>query len=539
MKKKIKTSKDRIYIKEWMAFKPYNKQSPTDLYYLKLCNRVNELLINDHNAILGFYLEKEGIQTLSCFLVSYFEDVISGAGLWNSFVRKHEEMYGKKLPFYATEEYDEEEINEQDLAFLTWYFLNTYEVDDVLDPHEPLIHLLAGDVMEIFEEVYEIAPENEQLRAVYELSPDSDYYTVRNLVDKILFESYLFYPDTGLQLREAEEELIAKHGTHINLLSLLNDNRDRMTHASYTRLLSLRGKDWAAEILGNTHPLYTALSEMSDRVQGMFLYKGQDQTHIQLEHVASSKSFQLIKESFDHAEQLKDIDTMIFLGVVKWKGDWWFSGIFFTQPYDPATVMELKKAKEHKQEVAFLDQDEAKINEILEEQKQRFLEFNHGLPIAFMPTGKLNKFFKDFISYYNQSLNLSEQEQEKSRKKAAEEGLPELGDIFENDYSEYAEDGLVFFNPKSGGEVAIGMNSAFPAEENPFYREEESEDTFINLLISRDFSKEMVHYCIDYYKDDLPIFKEETGKVMLEELDFLLRFFKVESYHTKPAVSLV
>jgi hypothetical protein len=539
MKKKAKTSKDRIYIKEWMALKPYKKQSPTDLYYLKLCNRVYELLIRNNDTVLSFYLEKEDIQTLSCFLVSYFEDVISGTGLWNSFVRKHEELYGKKLPFYASEEYDEEEINEQDLAFLTWYFLNTYEWDEFLDPHEPLIHLLAGDVMEIFEEVYEIAPENEQLRAVYELSPDSDYYTVRNLMDKILFESYLFYPDTGLQLRDAEEELIAEHGNHINLLSLLNDNRDRMTHASYTRLLSLRGKDWAAQILGNTHPLYTALSEMSERVQGMFLYKGQDQTHIQLEHVASSKNFQLIKESFEHGDQLKDIDTMIFLGIVKWKGDWWFSGVFFTQPYNSATVKELKNSKEHQQGVAFMDQYEAKAHEIIEEQKQKFLEFNHGSLIAFLPTDKLNKFFKDFISYYNQSLNLSEEEQGKSRKKAAEVGLPEQGDVFDIDYSEYAEEGLVFFNPKSGGEVAIGMNSAFPAEENPFYREEESEDTFISLLISGDFSTELVHYCIDHYKDDLPIFKEETGKVMLEELDFLLRFFKVENYHTKPAISLV
>jgi hypothetical protein len=44
-------------------------------------------------------------------------------------------------------------------------------------------------------------------------------------------------------------------------------------------------------------------------------------------------------------------------------------------------------------------------------------------------------------------------------------------------------------------------------------------------------------YCIDNCKSKLPFFKDGDGKSYLKDIDFLLRFWKKENYHTKPAIT--
>jgi len=71
--------------------------------------------------IPGFYI---ALTELAAFLVCCFEDVISDLGLWRVFRDEHERMYGKRLPFYdLPDDYFEEEINFEDVAFLIWYYL--------------------------------------------------------------------------------------------------------------------------------------------------------------------------------------------------------------------------------------------------------------------------------------------------------------------------------------------------------------------------------------------------------------------------------
>ena len=532
--------KPKIYIKQWLELKPYKTHSPSDLYYLNLCNQVYEAVISSPEAfLLEMYLEPEELMSFSCFLVSYFEDLISGTNIWNIFVRQHEALEGKKIPFYDTEDYFEEEINQQDVTFLIWYFLNALQEDRFLSPHNEFMAALAATVMETFEEAWEEAPENTVLKQHYQLDANCDFYDARILMDTLLFKTYLFYPDTHLKLLVAEIELVEENRKDPNLPVLLNDNRDIYVYTSYTRLLSMQGKEWAAALLGKEHPLHDALLQLSPRVQGYFLYKGQDSTHITLEHIASAKSFRLLKESFEHAHTLKEIDTLVFISLANWKGDWWFSGVHFIQPYDPVVVTQEQNSLESKQRIAFLDHQEEKALELLEEQREKFLEFNGGSPIAFLPAPELSRFYKRFISYYNQSLNLSAQEMEETRERALGKVPDEKDPFSEEDFSDMPEDSLVFFNPRSGGEMAFGITSAFPAKDNPFYDPANSQESVIQLLISEEFSKELVHYCIDHYKDQLPFFQEDPGRQYLEDLDFLLRFWKAETYHTSPAMSFI
>ena len=96
---------------------------------------------------------------------------------------------------------------------------------------------------------------------------------------------------------------------------------------------------------------------------------------------------------------------------------------------------------------------------------------------------------------------------------------------------------MVFFNPQSGGEIALNVNNAFPLANNPFFEIEHSEDDTIHLLMSEEMSTELVMYCINNCKTELPFFNKGVGKMYLDDMDFLLRFWKRGNYHSKPSIT--
>ncbi|MDD3919528.1 MAG: DUF3843 family protein, partial [Candidatus Pacebacteria bacterium] len=140
----------RICIKDWLELKPYGKQTVTDSYYLKICNDVKKVITtNKQSFFLQRYLDNADISLLSCFLTSYFEDLISETNIWNSFVRTHQRLYRKQLPFYNLDQYYEEEINPQDISFLIWYFLNTVQEENFISPFNDFIVETAEKIIDV------------------------------------------------------------------------------------------------------------------------------------------------------------------------------------------------------------------------------------------------------------------------------------------------------------------------------------------------------------------------------------------------------
>lgn len=530
----------KIYLKDWLLFKPYSSQTPTDSYYLKLCNDVKFALTNNiQSFVLQIYLEKTALNQLACFLTSYFEDVISETNIWNSFISAHKRLYKKQLPFYEMDVYIEREVNTQDISFLIWYFLNTIQQEKFIAPYNDFIIETAKKVTGIFDKEWEYAPENENLKSFYQIDKkEEDFYVARNLIDVILFKSYLFFPDIFLSLKEEEDEIINDKKGGKNIMMFLNENRDATIHNSHTRLLSLTGKEWAAEIVGSKHPLCSEFLNLTQKIRGYFFYKGQNQDDVFLEHVASGKKFILTKKSFEYSDSLKKIDTIIFMGIAKWKDEWWFSGIQFQTPFDPDLVLDEKKSIKSRMAVNFLDFKSKETDEILEKQFKAFIDLNNGSQIAFMESDKIDEFCKAHIDFYNNSLNISDKEIKESKERRRKEGFFDVENEPEN-YFEGAETGLVFFNEKSGIEIALEVNSAFQMPNNPYFEKAISEEHILRLLMDKSISTELAMFCIDNCKTKLPFFKAGVGKRYLDDIDFLLRFWKKNNYHTKPSISFV
>ncbi len=531
-------SNDRIYIKQWLELKPYNNQAPTDGYYLKLCNEVKKNIIaNKQSSVFLIYLDNDEIDALACFLTSYLEDLISETNIWNSFLTIHNRLYGKQLPFYELAEYYENEINIQDICFLIWYFMNTIQQDKFFAPFNDFIINTSKNVMEIFENEWEYAPENELLKTFYSIDEgETDFYKVRKLIDTLLFKTYLFYPDTLLDLRDKEFEILKKSKNDENLSSFLNENRDNTLFKSYTRLLGLKGQEWISEILGQNHNLSKDFLKISKKIKGYFFYKDQDEENVFLEHIASGMKFSMTKKSFDHYEKLKEFDTILYLGIVEWRNEWWFSGVYFKIEFNADLVLNEKNSLDSRMEVNFLDHQSKDMHIILEGQLKAFKEFNNDLPIAFMNSDKIESFYKGYIEFFNNSLKLTDKEKEEATQRARKDGFFGKENETKN-FSEISDSGLVFFNPESGVEIALAINSAFPLKNNPYYNEEDSEEQIMSLFFAEDLSKELAMFCVNNFRYELPFFKSSEGKLLLDNIDFLLRFWKRGNYFSKPSVT--
>ena len=366
---------------------------------------------------------------------------------------------------------------------------------------------------------------------------ETDFYTARNLIDALLFNTYLFLPDTAIDLSIKEHEIFEESTDDENVLSYLNDNRDNFIHNEHTRLLGLRGTEWISEILTEQHPLSKYFTSLSPKISGYFFYKRQDEHDIFIEHIASGKKFKMTKKSFDHYQSLEEIDTILFMGIVLWMGEWWFTGIFFSTSFNADMVLDEKNSISSRKAVSFLDHKKNDIEDILAEQLKDFKDFNGGSQISFMYSNQIDSFLADFMQYHNEALGKTDEEYEEAKKRARKEGY--LGNKDKKSHFEDSEEqALVFFNPISGLEIVLAINSAFPDDQNPFYSEEESKDHIIQLLLAEEMSPELVRFCIENYRDKLPFFKDVIGKTYLENLDFLLRFCKRKNYHTKPQITL-
>ena len=273
--------------------------------------------------------------------------------------------------------------------------------------------------------------------------------------------------------------------------------------------------------LSSNHPLHQDFLDISNKILGLFLYKGQDKNNIFIEHIASGKKFNLTKRSFERSHVLTEVDTILFLGIVRWQGEWWFSGTFFKQPFNPDTILKEKSSMESRAVVNFLDYQNPEIDEILRKQILAFKNYNNDSLIAFLPSEKIEEFYKGYMEFYNETLNLSEKEVRKVKQRLKNDGF--IVKEKQKDFSKLSETGLVFFNPKSGVEIAFCINSAFPLPSNPYFKEEDSEDDVMYLLMHESFQKNWCCTVLNIASPGCPflltVSEKDTSKISISYSD--------------------
>jgi len=310
-------------------------------------------------------------------------------------------------------------------------------------------------------------------------------------------------------------------------MSMMREVTEDFAFNQRSKLLALSAKEWTNAFLGDSSKESSAICSLSRKIKGFFLFKSHDKNSVYFEHIASGMQFKMTKKSFDHATTL-DKDDIVYIGMVNYNEEWWFSGNFVKKPFDADFILDEKNSAESRAEVNFL-MDKQETGAILEKQKKAFLAYNNNSLIAFVPTSKLENFTNGFMHFFNESLGLSDAEIPAAENRARADGY--FGS--KNSFEEFEEEAtIVFFNVNQGIEFYVDVIGAFPDERNPFFVEEIKEDV-THILMADNCSTEIAHFMIDNYKDKLDYFKNDPYKSYLEDLDFLLRFWKTSNYFTE------
>lgn len=321
------SNKQKIYSPEWLVFHPYEKSANSDFYYTQLANRVCETINNTLNSIENkdyLFMDDKEIAELSCILTAYFEDIISETNIWNGFVKENKGRIGKELPFYACDEYAEQEINEQDIQFLIWnYITNMYQMNVTIDPAENMFSAIAKEVYHIFDNEFETAPVNEKLQKF--LAVDNKQDVIYDLHQKLYWlgtESYLFYFNSKRLETEIKEVVATSENQAPESLSTMIDMMiGDYPYNNETEFWCMRAPQWYANIVGEEHPLYNDLKSMSTKKVGFFMYQSENEETTAFRHVATGRIVEIYNRSIiGLPKEYKENKLIAFMGFVEWQG---------------------------------------------------------------------------------------------------------------------------------------------------------------------------------------------------------------------------
>ncbi|MFT4060751.1 MAG: DUF3843 family protein [Edaphocola sp.] len=515
--------KKPIYLSDWVEFKPSERGDATDAYYVGICNKVCAALgtvckSDDEEKDIYYFLEDEEDKELACFLTAYFADVIARLGVWRVFTGLHLQRYGKCLPFYAIDEkYMPEEINQADVRFLIWYFVSLKSTDFqiFIDPFEELWGELAEKIMAIFEDEYETAPESVVMQQDLALEPTSDYYVARKFMQQISRGTYLFKLDIGRRFEQEIGKLIDEDPQAA--YRGFPEASDYLLHTSKSRLLHVPAKVLAATLLGTDHPNYKDFMEMSDRLWGHFELVGLVGDQHKFSHLASGQLFAVSGLGQQQYDKVKPGD-IARMGMVKWQGQWTFSGMLISQKYrHEAKIAEMKNNVNEKRTYDRIFNKE-ELASTLELHKESFLKHNNGRILKFLDYGGMQPFMAGYVNNFN-------------AERAGGKGEPASKPI---EVDDDAENYLVFFNEHGGIEVFYNLAGAFPLADNPFYKKENEHDDFEDLLMQEDIPGELTLCCWKLCKHNLVFYQKHPFTD--DEFEFLAAFFKPDNFISQPNI---
>lgn len=265
---KIKMKNIKIFPNDWLRLHPYKQSTPVDSYYTGIANQIYEYM---ERTELANSFEKEETKQICIRMAAYFEDVISGIGIWRTFILTHKEIFGYYLPFYTTDDhYYDDEVNYEDVRFLLWHFTQQYHgfrKGTFVNPDNPANESTALLIYQLFCDEWTTAPENPRMQELF--SVETSYSDKENAYDDLLcwfhYDSYLF-PEAFREFNEYTKERWNEN-SDINrqqLNNLLMNSYEMLAYAHPTSMLALTSPQWLAKILPAEHPDHEMFQKSAD-----------------------------------------------------------------------------------------------------------------------------------------------------------------------------------------------------------------------------------------------------------------------------------
>lgn len=399
-KRKIKT--DKIYLTDWKKSKPFVKDRAYHLFYTDLSNRVLEIINGKQEMIKAQKLGKHACKSLALMITNYFEDYISEIGIWEFFIKKNQELYGWSVPFfYPIAERDADEIYEEDISFLVWFFLSKTN-DDLVNPDVFLLAEIGEEVMEVFEEVLEDAPATDAYERYLAIPENVNFFDLKKRLTWMAFNSYLLGYEFTIAINESIKNLQESHANHFanggggELIYMMQDDYNYIQRSSLSAISTL---EWFAGVTKCSEQTKQDILKVRERVMSRFIYQGKDKKHYHFIEIRTNTPFAVHRSSFDMQRGVSVGDECAF-SVVNWKGDWWLSGAFIS-----AGKPSKKEVDDYKKDIngipfyAYSLSDQDKIWEIVRNGHQDFVDYFGEIYVVFKDKAEMQIKMMDFYLY--------------------------------------------------------------------------------------------------------------------------------------------
>lgn len=186
-----------VFPEKWTATHPSLSmplKCGSDKYYADLASRLKTAML-----MLPLPLDnvpKDLLDEAAMVCAAYFEDLVSGIGVWDAIRTLHRAKYGVWLPFYdcTHDDYLLDNINLEDLKFLIWQaWCRTGMPDDMIySPLAESVELMAELAYDLLNEEYETAPESTRVAdTVARIFRHDDFLAVRSLAEWLVFRNPL------------------------------------------------------------------------------------------------------------------------------------------------------------------------------------------------------------------------------------------------------------------------------------------------------------------------------------------------------------
>lgn len=198
----------KITPQDFLLMQPsFPKATPSDPYYLEVADALTKKW---QRSVVFENCPDPVRKKVILGVVGYYQDIISDAGLWRSFISEHKRLYGKWLPFFdVTEEYIEFELNIEDVRFMVWYTLAMlWEEMRLISPLDERIRNLAEIFYVELDDRYEDAPEPDGFNLARELDTKNpeDADGLFRLGQWLFLHSYLLTPSYATTLQQIMSE---------------------------------------------------------------------------------------------------------------------------------------------------------------------------------------------------------------------------------------------------------------------------------------------------------------------------------------------
>ena len=467
-------------------------QVDSDTYFTKLSNRFLEPI----EAVFGNEISGKTKRTIALSAAAYFEDVISGLGLWQGFTKKHFAMYGKYLPFYQlNEDYIPDEINPEDILFLIWSIMQfeALEMETILNPENPGIAALGLSIFTIMNEEYETAPENEELRDFFtEKVNYNDFFAFRKTVAWLYYDSYLIAPYTDGDLEDALEGL-EKHEEHADMLAYSTINELIFKYPCGP--LALKSHEWISSIVGESTDLGKMLLQTKFRYKmpKSYLVTDKNELGMTLQPFDSDETIFLSNDTIQDDVSNKQMEV-VFCNLIYFNGKWELNGF----------IMNISKEEYDENR-----EESKRMRENIEQSRSMYLKANKNNPIRYFKEGK------DVKEFLNKAYSLKEE--------IKDEILDKQKNI------------VTFSNAENGVTTIFDIAVYIKDKNNPCYDAEEAKDSGLMLLAGCELFPELIEYLVknnlipDLYINSLE--GEEHGRELVQDnLDFMFRYFQPLAY---------